>query len=91
MTTYAYSEIRGGYGPAAQTAINRSSTHDEIVTLIVDNAHDRTALVSELEDLADPEHETDSVENGDVTEVWAYDPQTNDDSMTWRVHVRLVA
>lgn len=89
MTTYAYSGIRGGYGPAAQTAIDRSSTHDEIVTLIVDNAHDRTALVSALEDLA--EHETDSVENGDVTEVWAYDPQTHDDSMTWRVHVRLAA
>lgn len=91
MTTYAYSEIRGGYDHAAQTAINRSSIHDEIVTLTVDNEHDRAALVSALEGLADADDETDSVENGSVTEVWAYDPATTDDSMTWRVHVRLIA
>ena len=89
MTTYAYGEIRGGYDDAAQTAINRSSIHDEIVTLTTTDEYDRKALVSALESLADEGLETDSVENGDVTEVWAYDPRTKDDSMEWRVHVRV--
>lgn len=88
-TTYHYGEIRGGYDDAAQTAINRSSQHDEIVTLQVNDDHDRQGIVSALESLADG-LETDSVENGDVTEVWAFDARTKDDSMVWRVHVRVL-
>lgn len=91
MSTYHYGEIRGGYDDAAQTAINRSSQHDEIVTLQVDSEDDRAGLVDALESLADEGQETDSVENGDVTEVWAYEEgRAGDSSMTWRVHVRVL-
>lgn len=90
MTTYYYGDLRGGYDHAAQTAINYSSQHDEIVTIQVDSEDDRAGLVDALESLADEEHETDSVKNGDVTEVWAFDPDTKDDSMAWRVHVRVL-
>lgn len=90
MTTFAYSEIRGGYDHAAQTVINYSSQHDEITTIQVDNEYDREALVSTLQDLSEEGMETDSVENGDVTEVWAFNPRKKDDSMEWRVHVRLL-
>ncbi len=91
-TTYSYDDIRGGYDHAAQTAINRSVQHDEIVTLVVSDAFDQRSLVSALQALAEEGQETDSVAaSRDVTEVWAWDPASGDQDMIWRVHVRLQA
>lgn len=61
----------------AKTAIDRSESHDEIVTI----DHDADAFV-DLEAQCD-----DNVHANGVTEFWANDPES-EDKMTWRVHMR---
>lgn len=69
-------------------AIDRSTSHDEIVTITVDTREEALAILSELQDAVDADLESDSVDTGELIEVWAYDPESDDDSMIWRVHVQ---
>ena len=60
-----------------------------IVTITVDTKGEALAICYELEDAAvDADLESDSVDTGGLIEVWAYDPESDDDSMIWRVHVQ---
>lgn len=72
----------------AAAAIARSRSHDEIVTITVDTKEEALAIRSELQDAVNADQESDSVDTGELIEVWAYDPESDDDSMIWRVHVQ---
>lgn len=92
MTAYRYAELRGSYDDAAQAAINRSRIHNEIVTLIADDEHDRDALVSALSAMTTDDEDTDRSYTGDPTEeVWGYETDAPDGKTVWRVHVTLEA
>ena len=64
-------------------AVRRSREYNEIVTVAAPWDEALSALRSEVEENED----SDYVENGEVMEFWAYDSDTEDDSMTFRVHV----
>lgn len=61
----------------AEQAIERSKSHDEIVTIDYDQAA-YEELRAECDDIIDA---------NDVTEFWSDDPDS-EDGMLWRVHVR---
>ena len=61
----------------AEQAIQRSESHDEIVTIDYD-AEGAETLAAECDD---------SVHANGMTEYWANDPDS-EDGMTWRVHMR---
>ena len=71
-----------------EAAIGRSTSHDEIVTIVVTDKTTAEEVLSKLQSAALAAGlDYDDVESGDTTEVWA-GPQ-NSDEMTWRVHVQV--
>lgn len=72
----------------AAAAIDRSRSHNEIVTITVATESDAYAMRAELSAAADTDEDTDCVDTGDTLEVWGYASDSDDDSMTWRVHIR---
>lgn len=70
-----------------EEAIERSSTHNEIVHLqVADLGDTREAVLALIADLAgDLEH--DYTVSGDMTEVWAWEAGAPDGVMAWRLHL----
>jgi hypothetical protein len=69
-----------------ESAIDRSVTHNEIVHIAVDTVEAMRAAVDALYE-AGADLECDGVDTPAVCEVWAVDPET--DEQVWRVHVEV--
>ncbi len=75
-------------------AIERSRSHDEIVTIMVTDMDAARRILHRIDSLmADIDDEAhDYVLNGDVIEIWGYPVEPSDgsddrsDEMAWRVH-----
>jgi len=68
------------------SAIDRSESHTEIVTLDWDG--DINAAVAHLSSRTD---NADSVTSGEITEVWGWSDDADEGAMDWRVHLRQTA
>ena len=71
-------------------AIERSRTHNARVD--AEFSGDCSSLLAELNQHIDSDtHEIDCAEENDGSiDVWAYDPETDDGSMIWRLCVTLI-
>lgn len=69
----------------AAAAIERSISHGEIVTIIIDGSGAREALMRELHAYCDGSVETNDDKN--TVEYWGIQ-EDDDDAREWRVHIR---
>lgn len=76
------------YSTDAAAAIERSESHDEIVTIMVNSVSEQRSVRDALIAASDADNE-DWTDNGLACEVWGWDDNMRDDEMRWRVHVQV--